>query len=109
MKLKEKYKNQYPDFGVAWFGHIGDGNLHIDILKPDGMERDEFIKKCKESDKTLFSVVSKYEGSISAEHGVGMLKKDYLGYSKSKEEIKLMKEIKKVFDPNGLMNPGKVF
>ncbi len=108
-EIEQAYKSQYPDFGVAWFGHIGDGNLHIDILKPEGMEKSEFIKKCKESDKILFSVVSKYKGSISAEHGVGQLKKDFLGFSRAKEEIDLMRSIKALFDPNGIMNPGKIF
>lgn len=108
-EIEAAYKKEYPDFGVAWFGHIGDGNLHIDILKPDGMDKVDFIKKCKESDSILFSVVSKYQGSISAEHGVGMLKRDYLTYSRSSEEIQIMKGIKKVFDPNGILNPGKIF
>jgi FAD/FMN-containing dehydrogenase len=108
-EIEAAYKKEYPDFGVAWFGHIGDGNLHIDILKPEGMDRDDFIKKCKESDKTLFSVVAKYDGSISAEHGVGLLKRDYLGYSRSSAEIEIMRGIKKVFDPNGILNPGKIF
>lgn len=108
-ELETEYQKQYPDFNVAWFGHIGDGNLHIDILKPDNMDKSEFIKKCKESDKVLFSVVSKYNGSISAEHGVGMLKRDYLPYSRSTEEIEIMKGIKRVFDPKGLLNPGKIF
>ncbi len=108
-EIESAYKREYPDFGVAWFGHIGDGNLHIDILKPEGMAKEDFIKKCKESDKILFSVVSKFNGSISAEHGVGLLKRDYLTYSRSPEEIEIMKGIKKVFDPKGLMNPGKVF
>ncbi len=109
LEIETAYREQYPDFGVAWFGHIGDGNLHIDILKPDNMEKSEFIKKCKESDKTLFSIVSKFEGSISAEHGVGQLKKDYLQYSRSPEEIQIMKSIKRIFDPNNIMNPGKIF
>lgn len=108
-EIEQEYKKQYPDFGVAWFGHIGDGNLHISVLKPEGMEKADFIKKCKESDKTLFSIVQKFDGSISAEHGVGMLKRDYLQYSRSEAEIEIMKGIKKVFDPNGILNPGKVF
>ena len=108
-EIEAAYKNEYPDFGVAWFGHIGDGNLHVDILKPEGMDKSDFIKKCKESDKTLFSVVNKFGGSISAEHGVGMLKKDYLHYSRSKEEISIMKSIKKIFDPDNILNPGKIF
>ncbi len=109
VELEEAYQKEYPDFQVAWFGHIGDGNLHVDILKPEGLPRDEFIKKCKKSDKTLFSIVQKFEGSISAEHGVGLLKKDYLSYSRSPEEIEIMKAIKKIFDPQGLLNPGKIF
>ena len=109
IELEQAYKNEYPDFGVVWFGHIGDGNLHIDILKPEGMEKEEFIKKCKQSDQTLFSIVQKHNGSISAEHGVGMLKRDYLNYTRSPEEVEIMKGIKAVFDPNGILNPGKVF
>ncbi len=108
-EIEQAYRKEYPDFGVAWFGHIGDGNLHIDILKPEGMDKAEFIKKCKASDQTLFSVVAKYDGSISAEHGVGLLKKDYLHYSRSAAEIEIMKGIKKVFDPKGILNPGKIF
>ncbi len=109
VEMEAAYKREYPDFEVVWFGHIGDGNLHIDILKPGNMDKTEFVKKCKQSDKVLFSIVQKYQGSISAEHGVGLLKKDFLNYSRSKTEIKLMKQIKMVFDPNGILNPGKIF
>jgi glycolate oxidase subunit GlcD len=109
VELEKAYAKEYPDFSVVWFGHIGDGNLHIDILKPQDMDRTEFIKKCKQSDKILFSIVQKYNGSISAEHGVGLLKKDDLLYSRSKEEIEIMRSIKAIFDPNGIMNPGKIF
>lgn len=109
VELEKAYKDEYPDFGVIWFGHIGDGNLHIDILKPEGMEKEEFISKCKQSDKTLFTIVQKYNGSISAEHGVGMLKRDYLQFTRSPEEIEIMKGIKTVFDPNNILNPGKIF
>jgi FAD/FMN-containing dehydrogenase len=109
VEIEEAYKQQYPDFEVAWFGHIGDGNLHIDILKPQSMDKTDFIKKCKQADHTLFSIVQKFEGSISAEHGVGLLKKDFLDRSRSTAEIQLMREIKKIFDPHHLMNPGKIF
>ena len=57
----------------------------------------------------MFDTVKKYDGSISAEHGVGMTKKPYLEYSRSVEEIEYMKALKKVFDPQGIMNPGKLF
>lgn len=99
----------YPDFEIVWFGHIGDGNLHLNILKPDAMAKDEFFAKCATVNKWVFETVDKYHGSISAEHGVGMTKRDYLGYSRSPEEIACMKAIKAVFDPNGIMNPGKIF
>jgi FAD/FMN-containing dehydrogenase len=99
----------YPDFEIVWFGHIGDGNLHLNILKPDAMAKEEFFAKCATVNKWVFETVDKYHGSISAEHGVGMTKRDYLGYSRSPEEIACMKAIKAVFDPNGIMNPGKIF
>lgn len=100
---------QYPDFEIVWFGHIGDGNLHLNILKPDAMPKEEFFAKCATVNKWVFETVQKYNGSISAEHGVGMTKRDYLGYSRSAEEIAVMKAIKAVFDPKGIMNPGKIF
>ncbi len=99
----------YPDFEIVWFGHIGDGNLHLNILKPDAMAKDEFFAKCATVNKWVFETVQKYNGSISAEHGVGMTKRDYLEYSRSAAEIEYMKAVKAVFDPNGIMNPGKIF
>lgn len=99
----------YPDFEVVWYGHIGDGNLHLNILKPDHMAKDEFFARCATVNKWVFEIVERYNGSISAEHGVGMTKRDYLGYSRSAAEIACMKAIKAVFDPNGIMNPGKIF
>ncbi len=99
----------YPDFEIVWFGHIGDGNLHLNILKPDAMDKDEFFGKCATVNKWVFETVQKYNGSISAEHGVGMTKRDYLEYSRSPAEIEYMKAVKAMFDPNGIMNPGKIF
>ncbi|MFP6848264.1 MAG: FAD-binding oxidoreductase [Pseudomonas sp.] len=99
----------YPDFEVLWYGHIGDGNLHLNILKPDALSKDEFFAKCATVNKWVFETVEKYNGSISAEHGVGMTKRDYLEYSRSPAEIGYMKAVKAVFDPNGIMNPGKIF
>jgi len=99
----------YPDFEIVWFGHIGDGNLHLNILKPENLSKDEFFAKCATVNKWVFETVQKHNGSISAEHGVGMTKRDYLSYSRSEAEIGYMKAIKAVFDPNGIMNPGKIF
>jgi FAD/FMN-containing dehydrogenase len=100
---------EYPDFEIVWFGHIGDGNLHLNILKPDALSVAEFHEKCHHVSKWVFEIVQKYEGSVSAEHGVGLLKKDYLQFGRSAGEIALMKQIKLAFDPNGVMNPGKIF
>lgn len=90
------------------FGHVGDGNLHINLLKPKQMTNSEFIRQSNLSDSKLFEQVQKFGGSISAEHGIGLLKKNDLNYSRTQSEIEIMRGIKRVFDPHGLMNPGKV-
>ena len=100
---------EYPTFEIVWFGHIGDGNLHLNILKPADLEKAAFFERCAVVNKWVFETVQKYNGSISAEHGVGMTKKAYLQYSRSPEEVAYMKAIKQVFDPNNVMNPGKIF
>ena len=99
----------YPAFEVVWYGHIGDGNLHLNVLKPESMAMDEFQRRCGEVSNGVFGIVQRHGGSISAEHGVGLLKKDYLHYSRSPLEIEIMRQIKRVFDPQGIMNPGKIF
>lgn len=102
-------KKHYPDFEVVWFGHIGDGNMHINILKPQDLTKEIFVERCKSVNSILFDVIQKMGGSVSAEHGVGLVKKPFLHYTKSLEEIEMMKGIKRVFDPDGIMNPGKIF
>jgi FAD/FMN-containing dehydrogenase len=102
-------QGQYPNWEIIWFGHIGDGNAHLNILKPDALPLEEFRTQCETVSRGVFDIVGKYHGSISAEHGVGLLKKDYLGHTRSDTEIELMRQIKRVFDPNGVMNPGKIF
>jgi FAD/FMN-containing dehydrogenase len=99
----------YPDFEIVWFGHIGDGNMHLNILKPADLPKEDFFRQCGDVSKWVFEIVQKYDGSISAEHGVGMTKKPYLSYSRGEEEIAYMKAVKAVFDPNNVMNPGKLF
>ena len=102
-------QTRYPDFDIVWFGHIGDGNLHLNILKPADLSKDEFFAKCRAVNQSVFETVQKYGGSISAEHGVGMTKKPYLHYTRSQEEIAYMQAMKQVFDPNHILNPGKIF
>lgn len=103
------FKKNYPSWEVIWFGHIGDGNLHINILRPQNMTKEQFVKECQKVDEEVFKVIQKHNGSISAEHGVGLSKKPFLHYSRSPQEIEILKGIKKVFDPDGIINPGKIF
>jgi len=100
---------QYPDFEIVWYGHIGDGNLHLNILKPEALSAEQFHAKCVNVSSEIGQLLAKYEGSVSAEHGVGLLKKDYLHYSRSAVEMDMMRSIKRAFDPNHIMNPGKLF
>lgn len=99
----------YPDFEVVWFGHIGDGNLHINVLKPVAMAQAEFVSACEQVTKLLAKVLETHSGSISAEHGIGLVKKPYLNCTRSLAEIELMRQLRRAADPKGIMNPGKVF
>jgi FAD/FMN-containing dehydrogenase len=99
----------YPDLDVCWYGHIGDGNLHLNILKPESLTIDDFFERCHRINPELFSLIEQRGGSISAEHGVGLLKREFLPFSRSDAEIGLMRGLKEVFDPSGIMNPGKLF
>jgi len=99
----------YPQYEVVWFGHIGDGNLHINVLKPDGVPGADFVAHCEQVTKLLAQALHEHGGSISAEHGIGLVKKPYLDSTRSPAEIALMRGVKRVFDPNGILNPGKLF
>ena len=98
----------YPHFTVVWFGHVGDGNLHINILRPSGLDAPAFLSECKKVDQLLFEMIERFGGSISAEHGVGLMKRPYLHHTRSAAEVELMRGIKDVFDPDGILNPGKL-
>ncbi|UNK49494.1 FAD-binding oxidoreductase [Lysobacter sp. S4-A87] len=100
---------EYPQFDVVWFGHIGDGNLHINVLKPEGMADDEFVGHCEQVTKLLAQSLERHGGSISAEHGIGLVKKPYLLGTRSEAEVEVMRGIRRVLDPNGVLNPGKLF
>jgi FAD/FMN-containing dehydrogenase len=99
----------YPHFEVVWFGHIGDGNLHINVLKPAAMAQADFVRDCEQVTKLLAQALKTHEGSISAEHGIGLVKKAYLDSTRSPAEIALMRGIRHAMDPAGLLNPGKLF
>jgi FAD/FMN-containing dehydrogenase len=107
--LEALITERYPTFEVCLFGHIGDGNLHVNVMKPDDLEKAAFLAKTSEVDHAIFALVERHAGSISAEHGIGLLKKPYLGYTRSPGEIAAMRAIKKALDPKGILNPGKIF
>ncbi|MGY0341902.1 FAD-binding oxidoreductase [Xylella fastidiosa] len=99
----------YPEFEVLWFGHIGDGNLHINVLKPHTVPQTDFIHTCEHVTALLADLLQRFRGSISAEHGIGLIKKPYLHSTRSPAEIALMRQLKRAFDPKWILNPGKVF
>ncbi|KQZ01797.1 hydroxyacid dehydrogenase [Pseudolabrys sp. Root1462] len=90
------------------FGHLGDGNIHYNISQPAGADKETFLARWDEVNSVVDGIVLKYGGSISAEHGIGKLKRDKLPKVKDPVALALMRDIKRVLDPNGILNPGKV-
>ena len=90
------------------FGHLGDGNVHFNVSQPVGADSAQFLKRWGEVSATVDQIVLKYQGSISAEHGIGKLKRDTLPKVKDPVALELMRGLKRMLDPNGILNPGKV-
>jgi FAD/FMN-containing dehydrogenase len=99
---------EYPHFDVVWFGHIGDGNLHINVLKPADLAQEAFVAQCEHVTALLCDTLERHAGSISAEHGIGLVKKTYLRSARSEADIAIMRGIRGVLDPGNIMNPGKL-
>ncbi|MEM5495554.1 FAD-binding oxidoreductase [Hoeflea sp. AS16] len=97
-----------PGARIVAFGHMGDGNIHYNISQPPGADTKTFLARWKEMNEIVHAIVLKLNGSISAEHGIGQLKRDELAAVRSPVEMAMMHRIKDVFDPKGIMNPGKV-
>ena len=97
-----------PGARICAFGHMGDGNIHYNISQPLGADKEAFLARWREMNAIVHAIVLKYNGSISAEHGIGQLKRDELASIRSPIEIELMRRIKHAFDPAGIMNPGKL-
>ncbi|MYM39826.1 FAD-binding oxidoreductase [Duganella qianjiadongensis] len=98
----------FPDCQLVCFGHLGDGNLHFNVAPPEGVGHDAFLANQAAVNRLVHDSVDRYGGSISAEHGIGALKKDELARYKSPLELALMRSIKAALDPQGIMNPGKI-
>jgi len=90
------------------FGHLGDGNIHYNVSQPPGMDRAVFLANWEALNAAVHEIVLDLGGSISAEHGIGRLKRDLLPHAKEALEIELMRKIKEAFDPNFILNPGKL-
>ncbi len=89
-------------------GHFGDGNVHYNIAQPVGMDKGAFLERWAEIARAVHDIVVDMGGSISAEHGIGQMKRAELAHVKSAVEMDLMRRIKAALDPKGILNPGKV-
>jgi D-lactate dehydrogenase (cytochrome) len=90
------------------FGHLGDGNIHYNVNQPEGADKAAFVARWDDVNAVVFEVVAKYNGSISAEHGIGVMKRDLLPKVKDPVAFELMRTLKRTLDPKGILNPGKV-
>ena len=97
-----------PGLRFVIFGHLGDGNLHYNLSAPEGRDARAFMTNEATANRIVYDLVAEAHGSISAEHGIGQLKREELAHYKSEIEIELMRRIKGALDPRGLLNPGKV-
>lgn len=98
----------FPEERVTGYGHVGDGNLHLNIWNPRSASNEEHLRIEKEIEPYIYELVRDLRGSISAEHGLGAMKASHIHYSKSPTLVNMMKKIKDIFDPNGILNPYKV-
>lgn len=106
---RPRVAERLPGIEALCFGHVGDGNLHLNLLRPADLGLPEFLARVHAFDDELYGLVQAHAGSISAEHGVGLLKRDHLHFTRSPLEVGLMRGIKAAFDPDNLFNPGKIF
>jgi D-lactate dehydrogenase (cytochrome) len=90
------------------FGHLGDGNIHYNVSQPVGANTADYLARWHEVNAVVFAIVLRMGGSISAEHGIGVLKRDELPDVKDATAIALMRQLKAMLDPHNIMNPGKV-
>lgn len=104
----EAVERIFPGARVIAFGHMGDGNIHYDLLQPEGVDRAAFEAAESAIEQAVYDVIDRHHGSISAEHGVGLARRDDIARRKQPAEIAMMRAIKKALDPQGIMNPGKM-
>jgi glycolate oxidase subunit GlcD len=108
-EVESLFAARYADLSLFLYGHVGDGNLHVNATPGPGMSVEDFRARTAELDDDVYGLLPPFGGSVSAEHGIGLLKRGHLGVSRSEAELEVMRGIKRVFDPKGLLNPGKLF
>jgi FAD/FMN-containing dehydrogenase len=97
-----------PEIRPLPFGHLGDGNIHFNVNQPVGMDKQAFLDRWHEIADCIYDVVLRLGGSVSAEHGIGLLKADMMSRIKSPVELQMMRQLKGLFDPNNILNPRRV-
>ena len=107
-ELETLHASSYSDWDLCLFAHVGDGTLQIRLIKPEGLDKRMFLARCHAFDTAMFDLVRAHQGGVSAEHGIGLLKKAWLVQTRSAAEIDLMRALKRAMDPLGILNPGKV-
>jgi FAD/FMN-containing dehydrogenase len=99
---------QMEGIRVFPFGHVGDGNIHFNVSQPEAMAKDAFYEHWKSMNRVVHDLVMDMDGSFSAEHGIGRLKRDELAHYGEPVDLELMRRLKTAFDPSGILNPGIV-
>jgi FAD/FMN-containing dehydrogenase len=100
---REALRSRWPEVQMVFFGHVGDSNIHIGVKVGDGEQPEH------EVDELVYGLVRRWHGSVSAEHGIGVLKRAWLGFSRSEDELAAMRRLKLALDPHLILNPGKIF
>ena len=103
-EVEKRIREKFEDTTIGLFGHVGDGNVHI-IVNVGPETRNVHL----DIDEIVYALIKELNGSISAEHGIGIMKKQFLNYSMSDPVIGLMKTLKQTMDPNGILSPGRIF